>query len=144
MEELDEVLETQGQTGEIPSTVKTLAILAYIGNILWALLFLLVFVMIDLIIEELVNKLPVAEMTTDQFVTYLMIGCGVLILCCIVSFIGALKMSKGKKIGFVLYAVANGIWAVLLFMGGTPQGIVCGAISVGFIIGFGTQLKHLR
>ena len=140
----DEVLEESAQPKGVPTIVKTLAIISYVGNTLWALLFLIVALALNSFKSMLVNRLDAPAMSTDQLMNYILIASIVIVLICIVSIIGAAKMTKGSKTGFYLYAVANGLWTVILLLGGTPQGIVCGLISLGFIVGFGMQLKNFK
>lgn len=142
MEAIDEVLEDSGPQGEVPGMVKTLAIFTYIGNGLLILLFAFVMAMMEQFIDEFINRIEGAEMSTDEFITYMMAACGFIIILCIGSIIGAFQMTKGKKWGFYVFAALNAIWILLLLMGGTPQGIVMALISIGFLIGFGSQLKN--
>lgn len=139
---IDDVLEDGTQSGGVPQIVKTLAIISYVGNALWAVLFLIVALAINSFKGMFVNRLQGAAMSTDQLMTYVLVACLIIIATCVISIMGAAKMTKGKKGGFYMYAVANGIWTILLIMGGTPQGIVCGLISLGFIVAFGMQLKN--
>ena len=138
----DDVLEGTVEIKTVPQVVKTLAILSYVGNGLWTLLLLIMAFALNAFMGELVNRLDAPTMSTDQLMTLIMIGCLVLAVFCILSIVGAAMMTKGKKSGFVLYAIGNGIWTLLMIMGGTPQGIVFGVISLGFILGFGMQLKN--
>lgn len=142
MEAIDDVLEDSNMPQEVPSVVKTLAIFTYIGNGLLILLFLFVMAMIETFIGEFVNKVEGADIGTDTFITYFMVACGFIILLCIGSIIGAFQMTKGRKLGFYIYAALNAVWIVLLIYGGEPQGLAMAAISIGFLIGFGTQLKN--
>jgi magnesium-transporting ATPase (P-type) len=138
---IDDVLEDGNAPKSVPQIVKTLAIFSYIGNAIWALLFVIVVLAIESMMSQFINRLDAPGMSTDQLMTFMVIVCLVILLMCIVSIIGTVRMTRGKKSGFYMYAIANGIWVILLLMGGTPQGIVVGLISLGFIIGFGMQLK---
>lgn len=68
----------------------------------------------------------------------------VMLALCIVPIFGCIKMSKGLKSGFYMYVAANGLWVLLNIIAATPQNIFVGLVSLGFIIGFGSQLKHLK
>ena len=64
------------------------------------------------------------------------------------AILGVTKMMKGKKGGFILYAIMNGIWALLILLGAqngeNPAGsIIVGLVSVGFIVAFGMQMKNM-
>jgi hypothetical protein len=138
---IDDVLEDSNGPKSVPQVVKTLAVFAYIGNAIWALLFLILVLALESMSGMLVNRMEAPGLSTDQLMTYILIVCVVFVVVCLVSIIGAAKMTKGKKSGFYMYAGSNGLWTILLLLGGTPQGVVVGLISLGFIVAFGMQLK---
>ena len=55
-------------------------------------------------------------------------------------------MHKGKKIGFVLFAIGSGLLGLLFLLGAAQQmsNLILGLITLGLVVGFATQLKHLR
>ncbi|MEX1002737.1 MAG: hypothetical protein WDZ35_11535 [Crocinitomicaceae bacterium] len=142
MDELDEVLEEAKEEKKIPAIVKTLAIISYVGNSFYALLMLAIIFLLESFKSEFVNQIEDADVSTDDFMLYMVVGCIILIIASIACIIGAYKMTKGKKWGFFVYTLFNALWVVALIMGGTPQGIVMGIVSIGFILGFASQLRH--
>jgi hypothetical protein len=144
MEAIDDVLEDSNQPqGTVPSIVKTLAIFVYVGNGLLILLFLFVLAMLETFMNEFANKMPTADMSTDMFMNIMLAACVIVVIFCIACVVGVFQMTKGKRWGFYLYAVFNGLWVIMQIMGGTPQNFAMAAISLGFLIGLGAQLKHL-
>jgi hypothetical protein len=137
---MDDILESvDNKSKEVPQVVKTLSILAYVGNGFWGLMILILMLMVmsnASFFEDLVGvSLPLGALYGAMFV---------IIVLCALSIVGANYMSKGRKSGFWIYAIANGIWALLLLPSGEPSNIGIAAISIGFIIGFGAQLKNLN
>lgn len=138
MEDTLENLNAEKPT--VPQAVKTLSIFAYIGNGFWGLVILIVILWAlaaSASFERIMN-LQVLEPGA------LLAGGLIAVVLCALPIFGAAMMTKGKKSGFWLYAVSNGLWVLLNFASGVPQNIFVGAISLGFIIGFATQLKNLR
>lgn len=140
MDETLENIKVEETPQVVPQVVKTLAILAYIGNAFWgiAIVGVLMWAMSGAASFEKLMRMQVIDTGA------LLVGGLVAVIICIVPIIGAVFMAKGRKLGFWLYVSANGLWVLLNFASGVPQNIVVGAISLGFIIGFATQLKNLR
>ncbi|MBL7900231.1 MAG: hypothetical protein JNJ99_16970 [Crocinitomicaceae bacterium] len=139
---MEEVLEDKEvQKTVVPQAVKTLSIFAYIGNGFWGLVIFILMILtmtsIDTI-ERIVGG-SLGEQKGVLIVTFL-----IMLATCVLPIIGCIKMSKGYKTGFYMYVAANGIWTLLNIIAATPQNIFVGLISLGFIIGFGSQLKHLK
>lgn len=65
------------------------------------------------------------------------------LICVIISFIGVLRMWKLKKSGFMLYAAAFAISAIMGFVDGTwtPFGLVFGG---AFVAMYAMNLKHMK
>lgn len=57
----------------------------------------------------------------------------------ILALIGASRMHKLKKSGFVMYVVANGLFALLMLLGNPILAIV----TIGFIVMYAVNRKHL-
>ena len=144
MEEFDEVLESTERETKVPNVVKTLAIISYVGNSLYGLLFLAMVFLVETFKSMFVNKIENADLNTDQLMNIFVIVFVGIILSCIACIIGAFQMTKGRRWGFFLYAVANGLWAALLLYGGTLQGVVVGLSSIAFIVVFGANLKYMK
>lgn len=137
---MDEILESNDQKKvEIPQTVKTLAILAYIGNGLWGLIFLIVFFWVMAASSEFSHLLGIGELPIGAIAVAILF----VIVLCTLSIVGAYKMHVGKKWGFWLYLAGNGIWALVNLSAATPENIGVAAISIGFIAGFASNLKSL-
>lgn len=144
METLDQFTE---QKKEKPGGMTPITILSYIGNTLWIILFAIYFAIFEQFIDML--NLP-SDVDLDKII---MLVRGVflfLILVCIVSVFGVVQMNRGKKSGFTLYAVSNGIFGLLLIIGSFNNdqnpafGIIVGGLSLAFIFFFSKHLKWMR
>ncbi|MBI3134295.1 MAG: hypothetical protein HYZ14_06415 [Bacteroidetes bacterium] len=138
---MEDTLETLNEKPvAVPQAVKTLAILAYIGNGLWAVVFLGVFFWMMAASSEFerllgVGSLPIGVVGIAIFLVVAM---------CTLGIIGAFQMAAGKKLGFWLYLVGNGIWVLMNLGSGQGENIGMAVISIGFIVGFGANLKSLK
>lgn len=138
---MDEVLENidENKPQEVPQTVKVLSIFAYIGNGLWATIFLVVLLWIAFAFNSF--RLPGVRSSDTGIICAALLFVTAL---CALSIVGAAKMAKGKKSGFYLYAIPNGIWSLMLFFNLEPTNIVVSLVSISFISGFASQLKYLK
>lgn len=63
------------------------------------------------------------------------------------SLFGAIKMFKLKKSGFIMYAISNGIMALVLIysviIAFTPIAVIYLLISLLFLVLYGLNLKHM-
>ncbi|UKN01676.1 hypothetical protein K6119_18290 [Paracrocinitomix mangrovi] len=142
-EEIIDQNESGGAT-TVPDAVKTLSILSIVGNSLWGLLMLIGMFYI-LAIASTVRVLPIADpggaMAVIVIVFLIMIGLNIL------GLVAAIKIMRGNKKAFIMYAIVTGIWALLLLLGGANSGqmlnIVCGLASAGFIVALGMQMKNM-
>lgn len=142
---MEEVIEdiNDNKVQEIPQAVKVLAILTYVGNglILLALLFFAAFF----------------SSVGARFGAFRAIGgeMGIIVavflfvaLLCVGAIVGAIKMHKGQKSGFTIYAISNGIYIALALIGlvnnPQPNNFVGPLITIGFFIGFYNNLKYLK
>jgi len=123
-----------------PGTIGVLAILVYIGNIYWAFIY---------------GRIVFGAMSLDDSFAYSFadgyylpsenIIAGLLLLSlCVFSCVGAFEMSKGKKSGFRIYLIANGLWIGFCFWSGTAEYIAFATGSIIFILAFATQIRHLE
>lgn len=148
MEDFNEVLETQeASTKPVPEIVKVLAILSYIGNGFWILAFGWMYFYMSsnlALFEELVQGRIDTEVLTTVILTAFLVSLGLGIL----SIVGAAKMAKGKKNGFIFYAIGNGLWVALLLFGSLDNGqatnYILILVSVAFLVLFGSHLKNLN
>lgn len=130
------------------SFFRTIVLLSHIGNFFTVLVF--VFLLIGSINAEETSATQ-SEMFGFQFafMSYLKyVAMGILFIC-LLTFIGVVLMKRGKRSGFFLYAIPNGIWACLLFyfsMDIVTLGFVMkifSAITVLFIVLFATRIPKL-
>lgn len=105
--------------------IKTLAILTYVGSAIWILLILVVLMTFesyfgtatkavntygDAQAQEVMNEAS-GLMNVVRIIIIALMG------ICVLSIVGAYKMTKLQHSGFVLYAVGTGIFALLLLVG---------------------------
>ena len=130
------------------SFFRTIVLLSHIGNFFTVLVF--VFLLIGSINSEGTSDTQ-KEMFGFQFafMSYLKyVAMGVLFIC-LLTFIGVFSMKRGKRRGFFLYAIPNGIWACLLFYFSMDESSlqlflqVWSAITVLFIVLFATRIPKL-
>ncbi len=72
--------------------------------------------------------------------SYLVIVFVVSLILAVISLMGVMKMAKLKKSGFWMYAIVNGLLALLGLFGGGLFGAIVG---IGFIVMYGLNLKHM-
>ncbi len=70
---------------------------------------------------------------------YIIIG----FVCVLVSLFGVLKMWKLQKVGFYMYAGAS-VVSMIMTIVYSGFGIVGALITVGFIVMYGLNLKHMK
>lgn len=155
----DEILDAEdiidqsgGQNQEVPQAVKTLSILSIIGSSFWSLFWLIgMFWMIGAVSNYLSaastmgSMLPIAD--PSGAVLVLVIVFLILIGMNVGTLIAAVRMMQGKK-AFILYAICNGLWSLLCLMTLGNQAdptipALTGLAGIGFIIGFGVQMKNM-
>jgi len=143
---MDEIIDQGGGANtEVPQAVKTLSILSIVGSSIWILLLLiggLYLMSLGSAASGLMGAAVGNVMGIVVLVLLFFIGLNVATL------IAAVKMMKGKKSMFILYAIANGIWSLLFLISlgnqANPALPALTAIAgIGFIIGFGTQMKNM-
>lgn len=130
------------------SFFRTIVLLSHIGNFFTILIFAFLFI-------AAMNNESISSKETTFFgytfasMAYLKyVAMGVLFIC-LLTFIGVVLMKRGKRSGFFLYAIPNGIWACLLFyfsMDIVTLGFVMkifSAITVLFIVLFATRIPKL-
>jgi hypothetical protein len=147
----DELVDVTGNPGnqEVPQGVKTLAILSIVGNSLWLLIFLLA-MMYFLVIASSFGGM-MGSFMGDFMGLFVAVMLGLSTLH-ILGLVAAVKMMKGSKGAFIMYAIVTGLWALLCLLlisngGGNTGGVMLYVISalssIGFIIGFGTQMQNM-
>jgi hypothetical protein len=139
---MEDIIDTnEGGTGEVPQAVKTLSILSIIGSSIWGLLLFIVMLWFFVAADSFGRMLPIAD--PGGMIAAVVIVMLLLIALNVLGIVAAIKMSKGKKSSFVLYAIVTGLWALLMLLGMSPLGIISGLASIGFIVAFGMQMKNL-
>jgi len=123
-------------------SLKVMALLSVIANIILAVVFIVVLYEIWSIANG--ERLTLSSGT---FVKSDVLLAGLfLTLTCIGSGFGAFKIFKGKRYGLIIYTIMNGLWiAVALFFGsGDPYGLVYAGFSIAFLLFFIIQRNELK
>ena len=147
-----------------PQFLTVLCILSYIGSGLWALLSLVgifasgtIMGMLGMGAASAMEQMDTTGLSQEQIdamqsmqtagggfmamlSSYLIIIFIVSLVLAGLSLFGVIKMWKLKKSGFWMYAIVNGIIAILGLIGG---GLVGGLIGIAFIVMYGLNLKHM-
>lgn len=145
-DELSDELVDAGSSSaptEVPQVVKTLSILSIIGNSLWALILLILTLWLLAASGSAAAFLPRGM---GQLVGIMIVVMLVMLALHILGLVAAIKLGKGNKKSFGLYAAVTGLWAVLLLysgMSGDLLTIISGLASAGFVVAFGMQLKNM-
>ncbi|MFT7155041.1 MAG: hypothetical protein ACI8Q1_000041 [Parvicella sp.] len=125
-------------------TLNVMCILGYIGNGLLLLLFLVALMVINSMMdlpemEEFRRQLNVNNM--EDFQVALTAGFGLFIVLIIASIVGLIGSHKGKTWGFILYAIFNGLWSLLLLISLDPFSVFLSLVSIAFIVTIGLNYK---
>jgi TRAP-type C4-dicarboxylate transport system permease small subunit len=109
---------------------------------------LILMAQLDMVMELIEKMLPSdAQTDWDLLQDIMMLAFSAIVALCVASIVGVVMMNNGKRGGFIVYAISNGIFALLLFSGVSaenPQGAIFGVISVGFIFLYRRHLKWMR
>lgn len=147
-DEIVDVSQNKNVT-EAPQTVKTLAILSIIGNAVWMLLILIgmmaIFSAASAFGGGYGGRIVGSMMGPLVIIFLLMIALNVL------GLIAAVKMMKGKRGAYIMYAIVTGLWALIILLGSFNQPDMCQTMllvlssfsSIGFTIGFGVNMKDM-
>lgn len=137
---MEESLESPDEKpAGVPQVVKILAILTYVGNGLWALIFLGVFFWFMADSDAVAAELKLKDLPMGPVAIFILI-LELMFLFCI---LGAYSMASGRRAGFWIYLVGNAIWILLNILPGQVENFIVALISMGFTIGFIVQLKKL-
>lgn len=124
---------------------RTFAILSYIANGLSAVIFLWFFM------ACLINGVAAIESSTldslfgGGMLVFAAMG-GLLFAVSILSILGVAKMQRGKRVGYFIYAISNGLWALILFYAASSGQVwlfLMGLVSLVFIGYFALRLPKL-
>ena len=116
------------------SAFNTMATLSYVGNGLWALLFIILLIGCVTNGTSIANSGGMSELV-GGVVGVMAAMSLIVIIMCFLCIRGVAKMKKGDRSGFMLYLIGNGLWIALLIYGGRTGSIpfLAGAlISTGF------------
>ncbi len=127
------------------SLFSTVSGFSYTGNIIWGVLFGL------LLIGCIINGASMLEETSlDNFFGGVVVGFAfmstVILALCVVCIIGLVKMKKGERRGFLIYAISNGLWSLILIYSSQGDFLFLGmaAVSIAFIIYYAIFSKQLN
>lgn len=126
-----------------PANFNILSVLSYLGNLFWIALIMYYYT----IMNEVLSLIPIPDgVAAAQVEQIFLMLFGILIFTCMLSLIGVILMNKRKKVGFFIYAVGNGLFGLLMFVGGTsgsPMSILFGVTCFFFIYLYSRHLKWL-
>ncbi len=147
METLEQSPTNQRNTGR-SSFFRTIVLLSHIGNFFTILIF--AFLLIGAINNEGIATKETTffghQFSSMAYLKYVAMG---VLFICFVTFIGVILMKRGKRSGFFIYAIPNGIWACLLFyfsLDIVTLGFllkIFSAVTVLFIVLFATRIPKL-
>ncbi|MGB1102587.1 MAG: hypothetical protein ACPG21_03075 [Crocinitomicaceae bacterium] len=124
----------------------TLSILSIVGNVLVAILFAILFLGgLNNSSESLQNF--AIDGVVGGFMLLFTVLSALVLISCILSILGVVKMRKGQRRGFKLYAIGNGAWIALVFyasLGDAYYYLISAAISALFILFFLTTYLRME
>ena len=141
MSNSEEIVDHNSAQRERKSIFQTFAMLSYIGNSIWGILFLLLFIGCIINGEGMLR-----EGDDTSRVTFYLIVSALILMASILCIIGVMRMKRGKKAGFYAYAFGNLIWIGLLFYDAGRYGLVfpvLAGISAVFVIYYALRLPKL-
>ncbi|WP_066757943.1 hypothetical protein [Crocinitomix algicola] len=129
---------------------KTFTSLAYIANVIWAVLFSILLIGCILNGEAILNAAPDSinpEGFFGSLIALFLVLSIVVVTLCVLSILGLNKMRANARKGYFLYVISNGVWALLqIYIGsdGTIFYLASGLISIVFIFYFTVQLPKFK
>jgi hypothetical protein len=114
-----------------------MSVLSYIGNGLWALLFMIFLIGCIINGKDMVNGGSFEALFGGMLGVFALMSALIVILCWL-CISGVSKMKKGIRKGFIFYLIGNGLWSVLLIYGGRDGTVYMlgGALVSIIFIGF--------
>jgi FtsH-binding integral membrane protein len=131
----EETTEVTAEAGTRPTFLTVLCILTFIGSGLGALFMLLATVGMGALMESI----PGMEAAMGGGTAYFAVGT----ILAAASLYGAIQMWKLKKMGFFIYAGANGVGIIVPLLFGMPFGIAGAIIPILFIVLYYLNVKHM-
>ncbi|MFT5824024.1 MAG: hypothetical protein ACI8ZM_005290 [Crocinitomix sp.] len=122
-----------------------MSVLSYIGNGLWALLFMILLIGCITNGTDFENSSAFDGLFGGMLGLFAVMSLLVIIMCWL-CIIGVAKMKKGNRRGFMLYLIGNGLWVMLLIYGGRDGSVALlfGAIlSIVFIAFFAMKIPKM-
>lgn len=121
----EQVIDSQASPKQRQPIYQSMSLLAYIGNTLWGILFLI------LLIACVINGNAVLK-TGDpsSYIYFYMVVSAIVVLACVLCILGLLGMKRKRKKGFYLYSIGNIIWVGLLFYNPTNYGWIFPVLAV--------------
>lgn len=155
--QMSETLDGNESTGERSGLLSALCVLTFIGSGVTAILGLIGIFASGWVMSILGGEVDkaiaeggggaAASAAGAEAEGILAMGTGILIAVFVVVLLfgllklfGAIKMWKLQKSGFWMYTIPSAILIILMLVGGSYLG---GIIGIGFIVGFGMNLKHM-
>ena len=149
---LEEIIDKESITEvNVPTAVKVFSIISIVGSGLWTIILLLAMIGVMNEVDDKGNYIGVAELLNLIYIIFV-----VMMLLNVLSIFGTARLLNGRRGGYILYAIANGIWVFIMLLtayslsvSGLNQQfnsllfIVSAVLSIGFIIALGTQLKNM-
>lgn len=139
---------TNNESNELPTFLKVLCILTFVGSGVGALSSLFTPLFADQLIAFMEQAPNMTEEAIAQATLVLKAGWGyysLMVVLSLVSIVGAIFMWKRNKMGFHVYALSN---AAILFVPTLMLGIAISWFGVflttGFILLYAMNLKHLK
>ena len=149
---LEEIIDKESITEvNVPTAVKVFSIISIVGSGLWTIILLLAMIGVMNEVDDKGNYIGGAELLNLIYIIFV-----VMMLLNVLSIFGTARLLNGRRGGYILYAIANGIWVFIMLLtayslsvSGLNQQfnsllfIVSAVLSIGFIIALGTQLKNM-
>jgi|GEM_PF-2323880 len=145
MSNTNETIDAIATQKEKQRTFQSFTMLSYIGNAVWGILFLILF--IGCIIN---GEAMLKDGEDTSRLTFYLIASAVILISCIFCIIGVMGMKRGRKKGFKNYAIGSVIWVLLLFYDSTfgrgTYGMlfpIIASVSIVFVIYYALRLPKL-
>lgn len=130
METLDQI-DNQAINKEPNTILHVMCILGYIANGFWILMSLVILFIGSSILPDMI---PNSRVDSDQFMTAMYIGFALIMAVSIIAIFGLVLAHQKKKVGVIIYGIANGLWAVINLVSLQPANLIFAVISIAFII----------
>lgn len=145
MTDQNDIIDVVKQRSPENKLFRVMAMLSYIGNCIWGFFFLFLFIACIINGALLANSESFNAIFNGLIVLFAILSFVIVVLC-VLSIIGMYRLQKGKHSGFVLYAIANTLWAIIIIYAskGSWGYIIPGVISAGFVLYFGFYTMQLK